>query len=544
VGLIVVNYYELRILSIGAPGARISNRRTFIDRFNLLIVRYNYTCISYLIYFVGRSRTVKTSRKLRIVVFGAILAGMIACSHGGTRLSREDSERVFDATKLELDFSVSEVNFRRQVDEFKKIINKRDLEEKDFFEIERFYAFYRAALGLSNSQKLSIPSASKIKISLPSFCLDPTKVVPSDHEVFKWTRKDTKIPYYIEIIRMVSDSSTYRQEDVQELIWNLRNEARLEDYPSRLRMILERIDPNAKFVLPSRSRNAVIDAAERAIRDRILTIDVAEEAFSLLQGRYYTYKEFASQLRPKASTPPSEKSEIVPLQGIASVYASVQSFGFSKQQVVLYNASPIVGVLDFSQYHLQPLDDDAQRIGIYAEAQLGRRFISIIEDALRDTVIRNSAYWYKGRLTPAEAAFIRAYPLDALNAYAQSRRAILSTWKYFGRNVEDDESDAFRHFIWAGLLSEQLGEARVREYLSAHEDIPANAAKAGSSGLEMDRYNNEEGLRAARALADKNELSLARLENEARNAIAQDKLNVLRSRGKTTIYPVSGQVYK
>lgn len=36
----------------------------------------------------------------------------------------------------------------------------------------------------------------------------------------------------------------------------------------------------------------------------------------------------------------------------------------------------------------------------------------------------------------------------------------------------DDESDAFRHFVWAALLTKELGKARAKEFLDAHETDP------------------------------------------------------------------------
>jgi hypothetical protein len=170
---------------------------------------------------------------------------------------------------------------------------------------------------------------------------------------------------------------------------------------------------------------------------------------------------------------------------------------------------------------------------------LGRSILSAIEGALKDAIVRNSAYWYAGQLTPAELSFIKDRPVEALNAYAQSRKAIFSTWKHFGRNLDSDESDAFRHFVWAGLLAQQLGDEIARDFLAAHEQLSGGAKRPDRLSAEMDRQNNVEGLKAAKYLSDQNDLSLSRLEREAYEAIMQGRLKVLQPKGKDLVYPIN-----
>ncbi|MEK6705858.1 MAG: hypothetical protein AABZ06_08715 [Bdellovibrionota bacterium] len=475
--------------------------------------------------------------------FSAFLVGILACTHGEIRMSPQQPEAFLNKVQIELDLTQSDSELHVLAEKINKIVKKKEkeIDENDLFNIEQFYSLYQAGFELANSQKLRIPAYSKIKIKLPSFCLDPNKAIPSTNETFDWTKEDTEIPYYAKVIGLISNETSYPQEDIQELIWNLRNKTRFENYPPHLQKILERIDPNVKFILPSRIGDAVSGEAEKVIRDHIPEIGVTEDTFSLLQERYYTYKEISSRLRTKAQVQSSKKPEIVALQDKITLYASTQSNGFNKQEVIFYNPNGSAAYVNVSEYHLRPFDHGTQRIGIYADADLWRKFASYIEMLIKDAIIRNSAYWYHGQVTQSEATFIKSHPIEALNAYAQSRRAIISTWKHFGRNTEGDESDAFRHFIWAGLLLQQLGEARAREYLSAHEELAKNKTTSDKQASEMDKYNNQEGLRTAKSLAEKNKLSLAHLEKEALDAIAHDRLKIIRSQGKNTTYPVSHQ---
>lgn len=162
-----------------------------------------------------------------------------------------------------------------------------------------------------------------------------------------------------------------------------------------------------------------------------------------------------------------------------------------------------------------------------------------MELVLKESIIRNSAYWYNGHLTPAEQIFIDTHPLEALNAYVQAQKAMASTWKYYGRNSEDDESDAFRHFVWAGLLTQQMGEDLAREFLDSHEQLSKNSGKESVRSGEMDTYNNNQGIMAAKELESRGELTLRQLEKQAYDAIKNGKTAIIPSKGSDSIYPMS-----
>jgi len=68
-------------------------------------------------------------------------------------------------------------------------------------------------------------------------------------------------------------------------------------------------------------------------------------------------------------------------------------------------------------------------------------------------------------------------------------RAKELTERKFLKNRQDDESDAFRHFVWAALSAQSVGREDASNFLEAHE-----SCEGLNFGTEMDRSNNEQGL--------------------------------------------------
>jgi hypothetical protein len=87
----------------------------------------------------------------------------------------------------------------------------------------------------------------------------------------------------------------------------------------------------------------------------------------------------------------------------------------------------------------------------------------------------------------------------------------------------NDESDAFRHFVWAGLLTKELGTERAKEFLDAHE---TNRLQ-GLAEKNMDVFNNQQGQQIAEQLISKNKWSLREIESEGLRALREKRLEVL-----------------
>ena len=406
-------------------------------------------------------------------------------------------------------------------------------------QIERFYATYRAADALASGQKVRLVSNSRMTLDLASFCLDPSKAIPSEDEQFEWKKQNPEIPFYSEILRLVGQRTDYRQEEFQELLWNLQNQAPFEDYPQRLQALLNQIDPNVVFKLPSKAKGLLQEEAKRRVRDAIPKLGAAEDTLSWVKGQYTTYDTIVKSLRQSSQLSSDSLKQVLMLLPDQPIYAHTKSEGFSKHTVTFYNPGASLAQVDISQYFFAPLRSSVQRIGVAASQAKFVKLTELMESTLKEAIIRNSIYWYNGRLTSGEKIFIEAHPIEALNAYVQAQKAIASTWKHFGRNGEDDESDAFRHFVWAGLLTQQLDENLARQFLNAHEQLPKDPSKESVRSTEMDNYNNERGIHSAMELNTRGELNLQQLEKEAYSAIKSGKLKIITPKGNELIYPVS-----
>lgn len=130
--------------------------------------------------------------------------------------------------------------------------------------------------------------------------------------------------------------------------------------------------------------------------------------------------------------------------------------------------------------------------------------------------------FYPG-LTPAERKLVDQNPKEATIVFIQKTRAEMSSSRNFPSQRFNDEGDAFRHFMWAGLLTNELGTARAKSYLDAHENDPAQPIGERS----MDDLNNQAGQNAAEKLSAKGAWTIQDLEREGLEALRNRKLSVL-----------------
>lgn len=131
--------------------------------------------------------------------------------------------------------------------------------------------------------------------------------------------------------------------------------------------------------------------------------------------------------------------------------------------------------------------------------------------------------YYPG-LTPDERKLVEKHPKDAITVFIQKTIAESSTNRYFPEQNLNDESDAFRHFIWAGLLTKELGKIKAKEFLDAHENDPDQP----KNQQLMDLFNNEKGQLTAEKLIFEKKWSLKNLESEALISLRKDQLKVLK----------------
>lgn len=94
----------------------------------------------------------------------------------------------------------------------------------------------------------------------------------------------------------------------------------------------------------------------------------------------------------------------------------------------------------------------------------------------------------------------------------------------FGYNGYKDASDAFRHAMWNGNLTQRIGSARAKVWTDAHE------AKSSGVDKEMDLFNNGLG----RTIGSKygshsNGLAVKSMSDEIYSSIKSGKGRVIKN---------------
>ncbi len=97
---------------------------------------------------------------------------------------------------------------------------------------------------------------------------------------------------------------------------------------------------------------------------------------------------------------------------------------------------------------------------------------------------------YPKGLTKGDREMIAKYPADSVKVYQAKQKADDLNLKVFKNQGRNDESDAFRHFVWAALVTNELGALKATEFLNAHEEEDSQPPRE----KEMDIINNKFGV--------------------------------------------------
>lgn len=144
--------------------------------------------------------------------------------------------------------------------------------------------------------------------------------------------------------------------------------------------------------------------------------------------------------------------------------------------------------------------------------------------AFKKTTSRPGRFFFYPGLTSAERRLIDQNPKEAMVVFIQKTRAELSSSRNFPVQGFSDESDALRHYVWAGLLTKELGAERAQLYLDAHEEnrLQSPAERA------MDLANNRGGILGAHKLMkDGKTFDLKSLEQSALDDLRAHRSSVL-----------------
>lgn len=140
------------------------------------------------------------------------------------------------------------------------------------------------------------------------------------------------------------------------------------------------------------------------------------------------------------------------------------------------------------------------------------------------TTSRPGRFLFYPGLTPTERKLVDQNPKEAAIVFIQKTRAELSSSRNFPVQGFNDESDAFRHYIWAGLVTRELGAERAQMYLDAHEENPLQPPAERA----MDLANNRGGILGAQRLMKNNKsFDLKSLEQNALEDLRAHRLIIL-----------------
>ncbi|HVK62287.1 MAG TPA: pre-toxin TG domain-containing protein [Bdellovibrionales bacterium] len=329
-----------------------------------------------------------------------------------------------------------------------------------------------------------------MRVTLPfeSYCLNPYNASPESREVYHWQTSESGVRYLKELLSLRRAGEANRSE-IQEIIWNLKSGTHWEDYPSRLKAILLRVDPNASLKLPS----GVKSEMQNLLMGELLSIpgvSEAREQYDVVKGKFRNYQDFKESiesLSSKHSLPTNDELSQIPG---TSLYSESQSDGYSSQDVTFYNPTSRLEEIDLTNFYLASSRPDVQPIALnvvpnshsslLAEleealfgsmARLGIGFIPVVNDAADLYEVFVGRDFASGeRLSSSERALSAlGLAIGSGAGYRFAQRAVHSPPAYlddFSRGLERTSGKA------VGLTSSTIGDAQEAVAIAAHRAEP------------------------------------------------------------------------
>jgi len=176
----------------------------------------------------------------------------------------------------------------------------------------------------------------------------------------------------------------------------------------------------------------------------------------------------------------------------------------------------------FDDWKLSRDDKNCEIKCLTAPKNLPGAFCDCKELCKKSTNDLFAPYVFYPGLSLIERELIVSDPKSSLKVYINKKLAEKIADKYFSNGGHNDESDALRHFVWAGLLTFDLGKEKAQLYLDAHEQISYQPI----SEKEMDIHNNTEGIEAALILIKENKANIENLTSKGLSKLKDKSLIV------------------
>lgn len=360
---------------------------------------------------------------------------------------------------------------------------------------------------IKKNKTIQIDDGHSYEFEFESFCLDPGQSSPSDEVFFRPSKVD--LPHWLRTIVSEYKAKGIPQKDTQLLIWSLRSGMRFDEMSTRDQNNLKKIFPDAE----TRFGNSQIEdfVEDNILPDQLKDVISKFESFkSLLKQANRNYDEISEILAPRSKRVAEQKVSWIQLDN--GLLIRVYSEGYSRVNFKIY--APDIKRKPDSENLLRTFSFDGL---VMSPADKGQRVLlaSIIPMSGEITATLKN-------ITAEEINLSKKYPPDAVMIVKNAITAQFLTKKYYKIPKDHTESNAFKHFIWSGLNSRDVGREQAQKFLDAHE-MNASFSKESS---KMDRHNNKMGLDAADKIP-KDENFQKNLINAAHEAIKNHELVIL-----------------
>ncbi|MGE0633515.1 MAG: hypothetical protein AB7O96_13970 [Pseudobdellovibrionaceae bacterium] len=360
--------------------------------------------------------------------------------------------------------------------------------------------------------KLTLSPLSKTQIEVISFCASSIKAIPEKNEIFHWVKGLPKTHFLNEVLELYRKNPDLDGKSIQEILWNLENGTLYENYPDHLKVILQRASPSAPLTLPSKLKSEITD---------ILMPDEIKNAVSLIKGQYHSYREFKDLVEQRKSNLPLTRNQVFSNLPNTDILASTVSNGYESQIISLYNSTQNLQNIVIYDYYLKPLRADVQPIVLASVLPYAEEIQKLLEQAsLKMLGYIGSQY---PTLNKEEKNLVKERPIEAAIVFYNAIIAEHKAEEFYPNSKPNGESDAFRHYVWSGLLVRDVGEDSARAFLNAHETT------LGQSVAEktMDQFNNDQGISAAKDLLQREYFDNSTILERAKKDLEVGKLRVL-----------------
>lgn len=450
-----------------------------------------------------KNRSRRILDRIKAIIFSFAFLLIQSCAH-----KKIAGDLVNESPKYLMEFDFSSHNAVKHHLEIVGDLRRRENQQKL---IQVLIAFQRLTKELKRGQ-LTLSPLSKTQIQIISFCASSKKAIPEKNEIFHWVKGLPKIQLLKEVLDLYKRKSDLDKQSIQEIIWNLENGTLYENYPDNLKTILHEASLSAPLILPSALKSEVIEI--------VMPEEIKNTAF-FISGQYYSFREFNSFVEQNKSNFPLPQNQIFSKLPSVNLLASTFSNGYELQNVSFYNPTPSLQNVVIIDYYLRPFRADVQPIILASALPYAGDIKKLLEQAaLKLLGYLGSQY---PALNKAEKNLVKKSPIEAAIVFYNALIAEYKAEEFYPNSKPNGKSDAFRHYVWSGLLVRDVGEDSARTFLNAHEMTLGQSAAEKS----MDQFNNDQGINAAKDMLQKEYFDNAALMERAKKGLEGGTLKVL-----------------